>query len=175
MSQVTLRPLTREDTDKILSWRNRDDVRFNLYNSDLLTAGQHLWYFDNYVSAGKVRQFVIQVEENGTVRDIGSVFLKAIDTHSRKAEFGIFIGDPTARGKGFGTPATKKILEYGFETMGLNRIYLTVLADNSAAIRAYERAGFQLEGTMREDFLRGTQFVDVVLMGMTKADYFRNK
>lgn len=171
MSKVELRPLCREDTDKIVSWRNRDDVRFNLYNPNLLTAEQHLWYFDNIVSTGKVQQFIIQVAEDGNVWDIGSTFLKSIDAQCRKAEFGIFIGEPDARGKGYVPQATMEILKFGFEQLGLNRIYLSVFADNAPAIHSYERTGFKLEGVLREDFCRNGEFVDVVLMAMTKADY----
>lgn len=173
MSRVQLRPLCREDTAKIVAWRNRDDVRFNLYNPSLLTAEQHLWYFDHVVSTGKVHQFVIQVVEDDTVWDIGTTFLKSIDSQNQKAEFGIFIGEPDARGKGFVPHAIMEILGYGFEQLGLNRIYLSVQADNMAAIRSYEYAGFRLEGILRDDFVRNGKYIDVVMMAMTKADYRR--
>jgi RimJ/RimL family protein N-acetyltransferase len=95
------------------------------------------------------------------------VFIKNIDRKNNKGEFGIFIGDPNARGKGFTKLAVATILRIAFTEMMLNRVYLTVMADNIAGIKAYEKAGFQLEGVLKEDYLRDSTHIDVIVMGIT--------
>ena len=70
-------------------------------------------------------------------------------------------------GKGYAVPTVKQILEIAFSELKFNRVYLTAMADNVPAIRAYEKAGFEKEGLMKEDFLRYDGFVDIVMMGIT--------
>lgn len=170
-SIITLRPLELSDTEHIVKWRNKKYVRTNLYSQDEITTEQHIHYFESMVSKGLVRQFVIVVENNNNNKTIGTTFIKNIDAHSRKAEFGIFIGEDDARGKGYGYQATKQTIDYAFRELRLNRIYLTVFADNIAAIKAYQKSGFTLEGIMKEDYLRGESFVDVALMSILRSNW----
>ena len=172
---VTLRPLTEADTANIVRWRNSESVRKNLYTQAELTEQQHLNYFKNVVQAGKCAQYIIIVSENGNQHHIGTVFIKSIDRENRKGEFGMFIGEDRFRGKGYAVPTVKQILEIAFSELGLNRVYLTAMADNEPAIRAYEKAGFVKEGLMKEDFLRCDGYVDIVVMGITAKKWRERK
>jgi hypothetical protein len=57
--------------------------------------------------------------------------------------------------------------------MMLNRVFLTVMADNISGIKVYEKAGFLCEGVLREDYLRGNTYVDVLVMGVTKKMWLK--
>ena len=59
---------------------------------------------------------------------------KANQEH-KKAEYGIFIGEDTAVGKGFGSEAARLAVDYGFEELGLHKIFVRAFADNAGAIR----------------------------------------
>lgn len=65
-----------------------------------------------------------------------------IDAQTKSAVFRITIGNPVGLDNGYGTEATRLILQYGFETMGLQTISLEVLKSNPRAIRTYEKVGF---------------------------------
>lgn len=67
----------------------------------------------------------------------------------RTAEYVIMLA-PEARGRGLGTAATRLTLDYAFHITNLRMVWLKVLAPNEVAVRAYERAGFRLAGTLRE-------------------------
>jgi RimJ/RimL family protein N-acetyltransferase len=95
---------------------------------------------------------------------LGSVYIRDIDRGHLKAEYGIFIGVPQARGRGIGTAAARLMLRYCFEEEGLHRIYLRALAGNRQAIRSYEKAGFVREGCLREDVCIDGEFYDIVWM-----------
>ena len=166
--RVTLVALTEEHTPLIVRWRNNPAVCQNLYSQAAIIAESHLRYFETQVTTGLCAQFIICINEH--MKPIGSVFLKNIDMENRKAEYGIFIGEDDARGKGYGADATRLIVEYGFNTLGLQRIYLSVLSDNSAAIASYERTGFCREGLLRHDFFSRGQYHDVVLMAWLKDE-----
>lgn len=71
------------------------------------------------------------------------------DDSVRTAEYLVMLG-PEARGRGLGTKATRLTLDYAFHITNLRMVWLKVLAPNAAGIHAYERAGFQRAGTLRQ-------------------------
>jgi RimJ/RimL family protein N-acetyltransferase len=83
-------------------------------------------------------------------RLIGCCDLRLGAAAHRAAEIGIGIGEPEARGKGYGTEAIRLLLDYGFGTLNLHRIELRVYENNPRAIRCYEKCGFKREGIKRE-------------------------
>lgn len=159
---ILLRPITEEDTPLIVRWRNLDSVRMNFLYRQSFTIEGHTQWLHTMVFTGKVAQFIIM--EGHTKLPIGSVFLRDIDPVHNKAEFGIFIGEDAARGKGYGTQAAIAIKQYGFETLHLHKIFLRVLKTNGGAIRSYEKAGFVVEGIFRDELLIDGAYVDVVFM-----------
>jgi RimJ/RimL family protein N-acetyltransferase len=95
----------------------------------------------------------------------GHVALFGAETQNRCATFGIFL-DPARQGLGLGSDATRLMVRYGFETLGLHRIELTVHALNARAIAAYEKAGFVREGLLRGKLYYAGAFRDQVIMGV---------
>ena len=97
---------------------------------------------------------------------MGSVYLRDIIQEHKRAEYGIFIGEEDAIGRGYGTQAVKLIVAYGFEYLHLHKIMLRVLAKNERARKSYEKAGFVQEAYLKDEvFLQGA-FQDVIYMAM---------
>ena len=113
-----------------------------------------------------MHQFIISLQDSGA--PVGSVYIQSVDYVHKNAEYGIFIGDIDARGKGCGTDAAKLMICYSFEYLGLHKLYLRVLADNRAAIRSYEKAGFITEGILRDEIFADGKFHDVIRMSIIK-------
>ena len=111
---------------------------------------------------GQVVQYIIL--DNADGKPVGSVYYRDIDNHNRSAEYGIFIGEESARGKGLGTETARLFTDFGFAGLHLHRISLRVLAENTAARRSYEKAGFVQEGIFRDMELLDGQYRDVVFM-----------
>ena len=74
-------------------------------------------------------------------------------------------------GSGWGTDAQRTLLAFGFGTLGLERISLTVSASNARAIRSYEKVGFQREGVMRSSFRVAGERQDTVLMAILRDEW----
>ena len=161
---IYLRLMTYEDTDLIVSWRNSDAVRKNFIYQALFTRESHENWIRTKVETGQVVQMIIC--ENGTDKPVGSVYIRDIDHTHHKAEYGIFIGEDFARGKGYGTAAAKLMIQYSFAELGLHRLFLRVYADNRQAIRSYEKAGFEKEAYLRDDVCIDGKYRDIVLMGV---------
>ncbi|MBU9721647.1 MULTISPECIES: GNAT family N-acetyltransferase [Bacillaceae] len=111
------------------------------------------------------------VTEGG--KHIGWVDLKNIDKMNKHAELGIAIGDKEYWGKGFGLAAMKEMLLWGFNELGLNKIWLRVEVDNEKAIKSYIRMGYVEEGILRQDRLRNGEFVDRLRMSILKQEFFK--
>ena len=161
-STIILRPITDSDTDNIILWRNRESVRRHFIYQKPFTREGHRAWLNNMVRTGKVAQFVIYSKE--LCKDVGSVFLRDIDRENNKAEYGIFVGEDDARGKGIGTAAAELILGYGFEVLHLHKIFLRVFADNTRAIKSYEKAGFVREAYLKDDVCISGRYRDIILM-----------
>ena len=159
---VYLRLMTYDDTENIVRWRNSDGVRKNFIYQAMFTKESHENWIHTMVETGKVVQMMICRIDSGEA--IGSVYVRDIDSKHAKAEYGIFIGEPGARGKGIGTAAAKLMLTYCFEELKLHRVYLRALAENVQAIRSYEKAGFVKEGLLRDDVYIDGRFHDIVWM-----------
>lgn len=99
-----------------------------------------------------------------TWKPVGMTWLSNIDTHHGTAYFAISIGDPTARGKGYGTEATRLMLDFSFHRLGLHNIALNVFENNPAGIHAYEKAGFTEFARIREAYMSGGRRWDDILM-----------
>jgi RimJ/RimL family protein N-acetyltransferase len=81
----------------------------------------------------------------------------------------VVIGNEAARGRGLGAEAIDQLCRVGFGRFGLHRVYAYVLSINPAARRSFERAGFALEGTLRDDRWTADRFVDSYLLGRVNA------
>ena len=67
--------------------------------------------------------------------------------------------------------ATLEILKYGFSELGLNKIYLNVLANNIRAIKFYEKLGFVKEGVFRKHLKIRDTFIDLQWYSMLREEY----
>lgn len=89
---------------------------------------------------------------------------------TRVGTYTIAIG-PQSVGQGYGLDATRVLLRYGFDELGLHKIELQVWAFNTRAIRAYEKAGFVTEGIRRAVAFHAGAFHDEVLMGILEEEF----
>lgn len=165
---IYLRLMGAEDTDNIIRWRNTDFVRRNFIYQKPFTRQGHENWIKNMIDTGKAVQFIICSKRDG--KPVGSVYLRDIDKDHNKAEYGIFIGEKDALGKGYGTQAAKMMIEYAFREKGLHKLMLRVLAENKQARRSYEKAGFVEEGYLKEEVFLEGRYKDVVYMAVINGE-----
>jgi RimJ/RimL family protein N-acetyltransferase len=103
---------------------------------------------------------------------VGEAVLNQWDPGNESCNFRILIG-PKGRDRGLGTEATRLIVGYGFERLGLHRISLEVYAFNPRARRAYEKAGFRAEGVLRESLRYNGEWIDATVMSILAPEWDR--
>lgn len=101
---------------------------------------------------------------------VGEVVLNEWDEGNNSCNFRTLIG-PSGRGRGLGTEATRLILGYGFEVLGLHRISLDVFSFNPRAQRVYEKVGFVREGVAREAFRWEDDWIDGISMSILDREW----
>jgi diamine N-acetyltransferase len=136
-----------------------------------MTSEKEQEWYDRQSKAEDDAPFTIYERE--TLRPIGNTGLHEIDHRNRSATFGIMIGEPDCRGKGYGTETTRLMLDYAFTALSLHNVMLTVFEFNPAGKRTYEKAGFKELGRRRQCRMMGGKFWDEIFMDCLSGEFER--
>ncbi|NGZ15596.1 GNAT family N-acetyltransferase [Vibrio aestuarianus] len=166
-----LRSLDVEDKEAFYKWsRDREVTLYSLssYAYPQSKSDIEKWLL-SINSNPKNVSFGICSNENDQL--LGYAGISGISTLNRSGEYFILIGEKSYWGKGVGTSVTKIVTDYAIRTLGLHRVQLTASSINYGAIKAYENAGYQHEGVMRQSGFRNGEFVDKVLMSVLSTEW----
>src|SRR5262245_65576692 len=168
---VYLRPAERDDIPLFVRWLADERTSRHLaIRSPISVAMEERWFDDLLEHHGRDRwHFVICLLADG--RPVGSLDLHEIDLTNGGAGLGVQVGDPADRGRGFGGDAIRVLVDFGFERLRLERVWLDVFDANPDARRLYERLGFVHEATFRNGVFRGGQFEDVHRLAIVRAEW----
>ena len=159
---IFLSPIEPEDISKLLMWINdRETVHFNTYYLPVSKSEQKNWYA-NIIRSGDVKIFGIR--KNTGKKLIGTCQLCNINMIDRNAELRIRIGEQNERGKSYGTQASGLLLDFGFNDLNLEKIYLHVFSVNKRAISSYKKLGFAEEGRMKRHAYINGKYLDIIIM-----------
>lgn len=169
---IRLRAPEPSDLENFVIWLNDPEViaGLQLY-APLSLKIEEAWYENMLKSHPAEHPMVIEVEWEGQWQPVGNCGMHQIDWRIRSAELGIFIGDKSRWNQGIGTQVMRLLLQYGFNTLNLNRIALEVYDSNPRAIRSYEKAGFVLEGRKRQATYRNGKYSDVLILSVLRSEW----
>jgi len=170
--RVRLRAIEREDLPRFVTWLNDPEVRQHLQMYQPLSMPQEEEWFKSTLQRPLDEQpLVIEVKVADGWQAIGNICLFDINHGDRSAEVGIVIGEKSFWNQGYGSEAMRLMLKHGFEDVNLNRIFLRVYETNPRGQHAYAKAGFVLEGRMRQArYLQG-RYIDVLLMSALRSEW----
>lgn len=166
-NRLYLSPMSVEDAAIYVKWLNDPTVSENIGMDTKITTleSEKEWLKENQ----NKYNFAIVLKESDKL--IGNISLIEVDLVHRNAVLGIFIGDDSNRGKGYGKEAIKLLLEYGFNNLNLNNIMLSVYSFNKRAIKVYESLGFKKFGTRHKSHYFKGKFYDEIQMEILKEEY----
>ncbi len=159
---VGLGPLDRRHLPLYVRWMNDPEVTHGLgYVRPYTREAGEQWYERAAAGADGI---LFTIYELSSPTPIGSVGLHDLDQRNGRATFGISIGDKRFWNRGYGTEATRLMLDYAFNVQGLHNVMLSVYSFNARAQRAYEKAGFRLIGRRRGAmFLAGRRHDEIFM------------
>jgi RimJ/RimL family protein N-acetyltransferase len=109
---------------------------------------------------------VVQRDDNAMCGGMGLV----LEAEHNRAEMGYWFGVPYW-GRGYATEAGHAVLRYGFETLGLNRIFAMHFKQNPASGRVMQKLGMNYEGSQRQHIFKWGEYIDVELYGILESDW----
>jgi ribosomal-protein-alanine N-acetyltransferase len=104
--------------------------------------------------------------DRGLGRHVGNIKLGPIDRRHGLGEIGIMIGDRGAWGRGVGTAAIERLAAIARDELGLRKLSAGCYAANAGSRRAFEKAGFAVEGVRPGHYLLDGRPEDAVLLGL---------
>lgn len=169
-SVVGLRAIERVDLPPLLAWRNEPDFRRFFREYRELSSGDHERWYDNVVLKDpSVRMFSIVELENG--RLLGACGLCYINWVDRNADLSIYIGaDHVYIDEKYAPDAARALLRYGFEELGLHRVWTEIYSIDERKKKLLADLGFTQDGRHRETHWTQGAWVDSLFYGLLETE-----
>lgn len=165
---VTIRPFKKTDEAKLAGYLNNKKIWDQLrdYLPHPYSTKDARDHIERSMNDDPTQNFAIDYN-NELVGSISLVLQEDVYRHS--TETGFWIAEPFW-GKGIATAAIKHIIDYGFNELGIVRIYASVMENNVGSMKALVKAGFQPEGVFRKGFMKNGTYLDEHRFGILNHD-----
>lgn len=162
--RLILRTLTADDaTETYARWMNDPEVvRYTESRFATHTIPGIRSFIESTNDAGD--SIFLAITTRAGQRHIGNIKLGPIQARHRCADIGIIIGEKDCWGRGYATEAIERLARHAFDELGLHKLTAGCYACNEGSRRAFEKAGFQLDGHRRADYLCEGAWVDTLLL-----------
>lgn len=171
---ITLRAIEESDLELLKEMINDPETE-NMtggYSYPVSSYQQRKWFEGLYNRQHELR-LIIDTEQHGP---IGLVMLTNIDWKNRSAQTHSKITSRNdLRGKGYGTKASRALVEYAFQQLNLHCLYSHTLDYNVASQRVRQKCGFKKEGILRQRIYKNGEYHDVVVWSILRDEFEENK
>ena len=167
---VVLRRHAPENLSAFRRWYTDPEVaRLARYQDGPMRVDEIDRFFQARALGSESLAMAIHLRAGG--RLIGSCAFSQMDGDNGSALFHITIGEREEWGHGYGTEATRLMLDHAFGTLHLHRVALAVFEFNERAVRAYRSCGFTVEGRAREAIWRDGRWWDELSMSVLETEW----
>ena len=173
--RLIYRRTTKDDIDEFFYIQLNPNLRRYLGTTKLgndLEKNRKYFSESNYDNLDYYRWTIVKKEDN---KILGTIYLNIHDEKAKTAGIDYWLREDEWS-KGYVTEASKKILEFAFDELDLNRIESCGAKDNKGTWRVMEKIGLKYEGTRKQAmFYYYGGIEDLVMYGLTKEEYLNNK
>jgi RimJ/RimL family protein N-acetyltransferase len=170
--KLSLRPFDEHDIENTVKWLNNIEFGVLIDRVHPTTVQERKDWFSAISKDKTALTFAIVLNESNN--HIGNLGLINIDYRSRRGQLWIYLENQNT-GKGLGIEALDLILEYAFQYLNLNRVFLYVVSTNVRALSFYKKCGFKVEGTFRQHIYLKNKYIDAIWLGILKEEYYCEK
>lgn len=173
--KIQLRNLRESDAEGMLEWMHDPETKqWFRYPMDKQTKDDVISFINSANGeVGKVNSLHFAVADEDD-KYLGTISLKNIDYTSKNAEYAISMRK-CSRGTGAAYQATIQIINYAFNMLNLEKVYLNVLKENKRAIAFYEKVGFKFEGESRKAVFFNENYHDLFWYSTLKEEWDMNR
>jgi [ribosomal protein S5]-alanine N-acetyltransferase len=169
--RLLLRIITPEVLDNMFGTLSESELKQELGSETEEEWQKELWRYDGSYTKYNQSMVFFQLRDKNSGAFLGGCGFHTWFPEHRRAEVGYHLKNQEMMGKGLMTEALKPVIEYGFETMSLNRIEAVIGPDNLASQRLVKRLGFEQEGYMKQHYNSNGVLVDSILFALLREDY----
>lgn len=157
----TLRPWALSDLDSLVRYANNPDIaKFMTDQFPHPYTPEKARGFIEFASTALPHR-ILAIDVDGQA--VGGIGIHPqTDIHCKNAELGYWLGEPFW-GRGIMTGAIRQMVEYGFKTFGITRIFARPFGTNAGSQRALEKAGFVLEGRFEKTLFKNGEYLDELI------------
>ncbi len=157
--------------EQIRRWRNSTSVSQYMLTNHTISPEEHSKWIAHLRTTTTAKAWVIRADGN----PVGLVSLNNIDVEEHTAEWGMYLADPSVRGKGVGSAVLYQLLEYAFNTLHLRLISTSVLDNNPTAVHLYEKFGFRVDPAKKQSLVREGKTIGVMTMALSRDLWAQTK
>lgn len=167
--RLLLKPVESEDLKFLLDLRWDEDVMEYLIHDPISFKNQVDWF-----NALKKNDLALSIflKEEDKLRIIGTIGLYDMHPRHQRATWRLRIS-PSFQGHGYATEASRLLLDYGFNTLNLNKIFSDSFADNEVILKLLKKLDFRQEGLLIGHYFHKGRFRDAVQFGLLRNDFNR--
>ncbi|WP_413627831.1 GNAT family N-acetyltransferase [Fructilactobacillus vespulae] len=174
---VNLIPLSNDDQELVKDLFEQPSTLRYWFQPPFTNEEQLKQFIELHVKADDIISKVISITETGMAErqtKVGLIEVIDIDTIARVGEIEITLLDQH-QGNGFAQTAMKQMIQQMFEIYNMHKLFLYVDVENEAAAHIYQKLGFEIEGTIKEQFYAMGSYHDAFYMGLTRTNYENQK
>lgn len=169
--KLYLRNLESADLDgEYLDWLNDEEVTKFLTSDFFPISKEKMEEYHRNVTMSS-NNVMLAIVDKKSDKHIGNIKLGPINWISRIADLGVMIGDKEFWHKGYATEAIKLLLDYAFRRLNLHKVTAGVIAGHEASIKAFEKAGFEVEGRMKSQCFLDGKYCDSLYLGIIRESH----
>lgn len=170
-SKLSLIPFKEESiSERYIGWLNDPEInRFLEVRFVHQTYETVLAYVNSFY--GDAEKYMWGVYPNATNYLIGTATLSEINRNHGRGVVGLMIGEKEYWDKGYGTEIIKLVVDYAFKRLGLHKVMAGVIDGNQASIKAFQKAGFEIEGRGKSHLFLDGEYYDHIYMGIISENY----
>lgn len=163
--RVFLRPMTDADvTDEYLEWFRNDDVtRFLSVDGNTLTRESVIDYVREGAESGSFHMQAVCLVDGG--KQIGNLKVGPISRQHKTSDLVCVIWDRSQWGKGLATDAIRLGNHLAHDQYGVRKLTGSIMSGNIGSIKAYTRAGWMIEATLKDQYIVDGELQDEVFVG----------
>ncbi len=170
--RLILRRFRYTDDDAMLKYWIADEKIQSLYSEPVYTTKEEVKelldkYIGSYEKSDYYRWAVIEKNSNEC---IGQIAYFLVDSKNHFAEIEYCIGSDF-QCRGYATEATKAVIAYGFNNIGLHKVQICTKTINKPSKRVIEKCGFTYEGTLRDYFYMNGEYVGRLYFSILRSEY----